>query len=82
MLTKNVIEGLQILQKYRDNPDRDYLTARNDVLYLLPTTEKLSDDDLVRILELGWYQDHDGWDGDQDFVVSDYRPEESWEYHA
>lgn len=76
MKTSNIIEGLTILQKYRDKDAHD-CGADHDVIYAYPTTRPVEQPDLDRVIELGWRQDVRTQE-DEDFNASYYDPEESW----
>jgi hypothetical protein len=77
MITKNIIEGLIILEKYRDKPDGYNVQAEHDAIYVYPTNQPVSDDDLAQLITLGWFQEdvHYIEDG---FSALSYDPDESW----
>jgi len=57
---KQVIEGLQILDKYEDN----YIAAEHDILYAGPSdASKITPEDQAKLDELGWHIDSetDSW---------------------
>ena len=79
MRTKDVLEGLQILQKYRNDQDGFDLGAEHDVLYAYSTDKPVEGKDLDRMIELGWTQPETEYHKtDEDFAVKHYNPEESW----
>ena len=81
MRTKNVIEGLKILQKYWDDETGSgYNTgAEHDTIYADATDKPVEPTDLERLIELGWFQeDAPAYDGTEDFQAKHYDPEESW----
>lgn len=82
MITKQIIEGLCILEKYRDNIDGYNTGAEHDVLYVYPTDKPVDEADLNRLVELGWYQEYGIYDEDSDreeeFGVKNYDPSETW----
>jgi len=78
MKTKNIIEGLQILAPYYNNPDGFNCGGEHDVIYGWATDKPLSDTDLEKMIALGWHQEHDERDYNEDFALSDYRQDESW----
>lgn len=82
MRTKDVIEGLTILQKYRDKSDGFDIGAEHDCIYAFATSKPLSGEDLARMVELGWFQENADYSDDEetggDFGVKHYMPEESW----
>jgi len=61
MRTSAIIEGLQILEKYRDKPDGYHCSAEHDVLYVYATDRPVSAVDLDRLSELDWFQSDEGW---------------------
>lgn len=77
MRTKDIIEGLTILQKYRENPDGFHCGAEHDVFYAYATDQRLDDADLARMIELGWTQERD--DYDEEFAVKHYNEDEGWQ---
>lgn len=75
MKTTDLIKGLQILQPYYSNTG--YNTgAEHDVIYAYATDAPLTDDDIAKMIELGWIQE-DAEYGDE-FTAADYDAEESW----
>lgn len=83
MTTDKLIKGLQILQPYYDKPDGYNVGAEHDVLFAFMTPKALSDDDVNKMIELGWHQEHDEVDDeDEDFSLKDYRHDESWIFYT
>lgn len=78
MRTREIIEGLQTLMPFYDNQDGFHNGAEHDVFYAYATDKPLTDDALSKMIELGWHQEHDGRDYEEDFTQTDYRPDESW----
>ncbi len=76
MTTKNIIEGLTILEKYRSKPDGYNCGAEHDEIFGFATDLPLSEEDLARMLELGWSQVE--FRGDDDMKPTDYDPEDGW----
>jgi hypothetical protein len=77
MPTTHIIEGLTILEKYRDKPDGYNTGAEYDILYAYATDRPLSPEDVKRMVELGWHQ-HEVDFGDGDFEARHYNPDEGW----
>lgn len=75
----NFIKGLEILQQYYKNPNGYHISAEHDVVYVFKTDRPVSQDDLTRLVALGWFQEGtcEDRDGD-DFKSEHYDPEESW----
>jgi len=63
--------GVSLLRPYYKDPDGYHLGADHDVIYAYATDNPLGGDDVERMRELGWFQEHD-----------DYDPEESWWAHV
>ncbi len=78
MTVENLIAGLTILQPYYNKPNGYNVGADHDVIYAYATSRPLSDVDLLKMIELGWHQEHDERDYDNDFSQVDYRQDESW----
>lgn len=84
MKTKDIIEGLVILQKYRDSQDGFETGAEHDMLYAYPTDRPVEQPDLDRLIELRWSQEDTLDNADEDdeddgeFKASQYNPESSW----
>ena len=78
MTTKNVIEGLSILEKYRDKPDGYNTGVEHDQIYAYPTAKPVNDDDLKRLVELGWFQQDVETGDDDEFGAKHYDAAEGW----
>jgi hypothetical protein len=64
MKVTDIIEGLQIIQKYKPENESDYhLRAEHDEIYVGSLDWVMSEQDKARMIELGWIQDDDadGW---------------------
>jgi hypothetical protein len=81
MQTAKIIEGMTILEKYRDKPDGWNCGAEHDVIYVYATDKPVAEPDLSRLVELGWFQTDplDGDDEDEDFTAKRYNHESGWE---
>lgn len=78
MQLNKIREGLDIFARYYDKPDGYHTSAEHDVLYVYATDRPLSESDLARVIELGWFQEVELEEEDGDFHASDYDPEEGW----
>ena len=82
MKTSAIIEGMTILEKYRDKPDGYNCGAEHDVIYVYATPKSVEPDDLNRLVELGWVQEEVDYGDDEetggDFAAKHYDPEEGW----
>ena len=77
MKTRDIIQGLEILDQYRNRSGYD-VGCEHDAIYAFPTDVKLVDSDIQKMIDLGWHQEHEEVDYNTDFSISDYRQEESW----
>ncbi len=83
MRTKDIIEGLTILEKYRSEPDGYNTGAEHDQIYAYATDSPVSEEDVKRLVELGWFQPdveigRPESDSSQDFSIENYDPSERW----
>lgn len=76
MSTKNLIEGIELANKYRDKPGYD-IGAEHDVIYLYGTDSPMSADDVKKMISLGFVQD----DCDVE-TLNKYDEDESWEFYV
>ena len=72
---KNLIEGVRILSKYCNDPNDYRVGAEHDTIYAYPTDREISESDVNKLIELGWFQDVYFED---EFTYKDYDPDESW----
>lgn len=77
MKTCDIVEGIQILAKYRNKQGWD-LGAAHDVIYCFATDKPVGAEDLQRLVDLGWCQEDADYDPGEGFKVENYDPEESW----
>lgn len=54
-----IIEGLNILTKYY--PNAEFSAAHDQIFYAPYEPEKISNEDLARLKELRWFEEHDSW---------------------
>jgi hypothetical protein len=76
MKTRDIIKGIEILEKYRQKQDGFDISAEHDVIYCSATDSEVSEADLIVLIELGWFQE--GVYGENDFSLSEYDLEEPW----
>lgn len=70
MRLNDIIRGINILQDYYVNPNGYKLSADHDQIFLAATERALSDDSVIEMKRLGWFQpDNDG---------ETYDPENGW----
>lgn len=69
------VDGINILRAYYDDPDGYHIGAEHDEFYMYATDKPVSDDDLKKLLALGWFQS-DG--GAHEETPQDYNPESGW----
>ncbi len=77
MKTIAIIEGLTILEKYRDEPNGFNTEIEHDMLYAYCTDEPVDDGDLNRLVELGWIQGID-FEDEGEFLTAHYNSDEDW----
>jgi hypothetical protein len=65
------IEGLNILSGYFDGGDGYHIGAEHDQFYVYATHKPLTDEDVAKMRELGWFQPDLGDD-------APYSPEDGW----
>jgi len=73
MKLNNLIQGLQILQKYYNKPDGYKTCAEHDVIYAHSTDKPLSEEDFKKMYKLGWFQEN------TDSEEPKYFEEEGWQ---
>lgn len=82
MKTTAIIEGLTILERYRDKPDGFNIGAGHDQLYAYSTDRPIEGNDLERLIELGWFQEEVNYGDDEEtgscFAAKHYDPDEGW----
>ena len=78
MRTHEIVAGMNLLLPYYDKPDGFHTGAEHDQLFMFATSRPLAPEDLAKMIELGWHQEHDERDYGEDFAPKDYRPEEPW----
>ena len=83
MKTDNIIEGIQILDKYRSEKTRGgyNIGAWHDTIALYHTTDPLLDEDVKRMAELGFFQSRDDVEIPEDDEWSEkyYDVDASWQ---
>lgn len=72
MKLKEFIEGLQILQPHYEEGDGYHIGAEHDQFYAYATKTPLTDAEVSRMRELGWFQE------DSDDENPAYDPTEGW----
>jgi hypothetical protein len=60
MITKNFVEGVNIIAKYLD-PDNYNLNCEHDQLYFGEYDIVTDKKDIDRLIELGWFESEDAW---------------------
>ena len=76
MNTKNLIEGIQILQKYMKDKDGYHIGAGHEAIYFYKTDNEIDCSDLKRLIDLGWFQEDVEYD--DEFMSEYYDPYASW----
>lgn len=70
MILSAFIEGLNILRPHYKNGDGFHIGAEHDQFYAYATDTPLSDKEIARMRELGWFQ--------TDASEDTYDPEDGW----
>jgi hypothetical protein len=65
------IEGLQILRLYFDDPDGYHIGSEHDKFYVYRTDKPVSKEDVLKLQQLGWFQE-------EIEECGDYDPAEGW----
>ena len=79
MKTKNLIEGLIILEQYRNYSDGYNVNAIVDEIHVCSTDRPISKKDIERLVLLGWEQNIEGVDT---FTEFEYDINEPWIAHV
>ena len=78
MRLNELIEGLQILEPFYDDPKGFHVGAEHDQFYAYATDKPLPEALVKRMVELDWFQpDVEIADG-EDFKVENYAADEGW----
>lgn len=77
MKLSDLIDGLEILRLYFDNPNGYHVGAEHDQFYVFATNKPVSASDVARLAELGWFQPDCGWNGPES-----YDPAEGWSVYT
>lgn len=64
------ITGAEIIRKYYSAQDGYHLAAEHDQIYLYATDRPMTEEDVLTVKELGWFQD--------DVEDDEYDPNNSW----
>ena len=75
MNLKNFVDGINILRPYYDKQDGYHLGAEHDEVYLYATDKPVSEEDLKKLLSLGWFQSEGGA---HEETPQDYNPSSGW----
>lgn len=78
MVTRKIIEGLNILQPYYNNPEGYNLGAEHDIIYIYPTDNPVPEPLVKRLCDLGFFQEDVEIGEDEDFGPKHYDPEKGW----
>lgn len=71
MKLSKFVEGLEILRRHYADQDGYHIGAEHDQFYAYATATSLTDDEVKRMRELGWFQPELGED-------APYEPTEGW----
>jgi hypothetical protein len=76
MNTKNIVKGLQILQKYMKDKEGYNISAEHDVIYFHVTDYPIPNSDLEELVNLGWFQENAEYE--DEFTIWSYDPASGW----
>ncbi len=74
----DLIKGLQILLPYYDNQDGYHCGAEHNVFSVVDTNNPLSDEDVKKMIALGWEQKPGERDCCEGFSIKNYDQNEWW----
>ena len=77
MKLSNLIAGLEIL-KGHFNKDCYSVGADNDIIYVYETDTPLTPEEVVKMVELGWFQYESPTDANGNFTPEYYDQERTW----
>ena len=55
-MLSNLLDGLNLLLPYYNDPNGYHIGAEHDQFYAYATDRPLSDADVAKMIELGWFQ--------------------------
>lgn len=79
MCTKDIIEGLLILNKYSDPTDFS-IGSGHDELWFYKTDKTVSKKDIKELIKLDWFQPETIYE--DDYTEEDYDKEEGWRHYV
>ena len=79
MRTIDILSGISLLMTYFDDQEGYNVGCEHDELRVYATDRPLTDEDVQKMIDLGWHQEHDGrGDYSEDFALEHYRIDEAW----
>ncbi len=75
MMTKDFVEGLNLIRPHYDNQDGYNLSAEHDIIYVYATDRPLPPESVKRLFDLNWFQP-DVENEDNDIAKYDFK--EGW----
>jgi hypothetical protein len=76
MKLHELAQAITILAPYYDDPTTYHVGAEHDVIYLYATDRALTPADVIRMLDLGWFQETGANEDEPDA----YNPSEGWQH--
>lgn len=76
-----VLEGLLVLQPYYKSEDFK-INVGHDEIFVEPTDEPLSKDDINKMIGRGWFQPDADCDDDGEFHANHYDVDEWWSIYV
>lgn len=75
MNLKKFSDGIAIIQQFYGKPEGHHISAEHDQIFLCATDKPMDDASVLKLRELGWFQDDAVDDGKGDAV---YDPNAGW----
>jgi len=80
MSTKNFIEGIKILQKYMEDLENHNIYCEHDVFYFDKTDNPISNADLDKLVNLGWFQEDAEYE--DHYTIFSYETSCGWTWYV
>ncbi len=80
MMTKDFVEGLNLIRPHYDDQNSYNLGAEHDIIYVYATDHPIPEESVKRLFELGWFQPEVEIDDEDEHAP--YDPEEGWAIHV
>jgi hypothetical protein len=78
MRVQDIAGGMLLLLNYYNQPHGYHASAEHDELRMAATDQPLTPEDVAKMIEFGWHQEHAERDYGEEFAPKDYRQDEDW----